>query len=140
MMITIAAVAILPACAIDATVSYQGKVIELGNANAFEFSTDPSSVVGTPISNATIALSVNGGNLTTTRTGSFGDYGPIEQTFQQNLSNDDDDFIQVIVIAPDGRTLAYNIDYEMTSDPTVAQPDCDSCPPNFLDFTLALAP
>jgi hypothetical protein len=140
MMMTIAAVAILPACAIEATVSYQGKVVELGNANAFEFSTDPASVIGTPISNATVALSVNDGNLVSTRTGSFGDYGPIAQTFQQNLGNDDDDFIQVIVVAPDGRTFSYNIDYEMTSDPTVAQPDCDSCSPNFLVFTLALAP
>jgi len=137
MMMTLAAVAILPACAIDETVSYRGKVVEHGNASAFKFSTDPSDPVGTPISNATVVLVVNG-NLTSTRTDTFGGYGPISQTFQQDLSNDDDDFIQVIVTAPDGRTLTYQTDYEMTPDPTVAQPDCDSCSPNFLDFTLAL--
>jgi hypothetical protein len=120
-------------CVGEASVSYQGSVIE-GPFSMSAFEDAPA--VGTPIEGALVELCIAPDCSRSTSTDASGLFREMDLVFGGSVG--DDTTIEVRVTAPDGRAFTYRTIYEDTNDPTVANPSCETpCPPVYLNFTLA---
>jgi hypothetical protein len=128
----VAAFALAAGCVGEASVSFQGRVVE-GPVTGHAFENVPAN--GVPIEGAEVALClVSCGEPVLTA--ADGSYPEIRTVFGGFAGSDT--HIAVRVTAPDGRTAEYATIYERSDDPLVANPSCeDGCPPVFLNFTLA---
>ena len=130
----LAALAALAAgCLGEASVSFQGTVVE-GPITGYAFESAPAT--GVPIASAAVALCLASCGEPVL-TGADGRYPEIAMVFAGFLGGGDT-HIAVRVTAADGRTAEYATVYEDSDDPLIANPSCeDGCPPVFLNFTLA---
>lgn len=135
MVCSMAPLLVCAGCVGEASVSYQGTVTE-GAVSGHAFDDAPNPTAASPIAGATVELCVDrcpGESVTTAADGAFAE---LEQVFGGFAGGDTR--IIVRATAPDGRAVTYEVIYEDTSDPTIANPSCERpCPPVFLNLRLA---